>query len=81
MPLIRKRQDFALWLKLLKLHEYAHGLDKPLAYYRIHEGSLSSNKFDAAKHTWKLYRDIEELNLMSSIYYFLNYSIRGVLRS
>lgn len=81
MPLIRKRQDFGLWLNLLKKTKYAYGLNKPLAYYRVHESSLSSNKLDAAKHTWKLYREVEELNLIRSIYYFINYSIRGVLRS
>jgi len=81
MPLIRKRQDFGLWLKLLKQTQYAYGLNKPLAYYRVHESSLSSNKLDAAKHTWKLYREVEKLGLVKSIYYFLNYSIRGMLRS
>lgn len=81
MPLIRKRQDYGLWLKLLKQTQYAYGLDKPLAYYRVHEDSLSANKLDAAKHTWKLYRDVEQLSLLKSAYYFLNYSIRGVFRS
>lgn len=81
MPLIKKRQDYGLWLKILKLTRFAYGLDEPLAFYRVHKGSLSANKLDAAKYTWKLYRNVEKLNIIKSAYYFMNYSIRGILRS
>ncbi|WP_243033095.1 glycosyltransferase family 2 protein [Vibrio cincinnatiensis] len=81
MPLIRKRQDFGLWLRILKKCDSAYGLNIPLAKYRIRKDSISSNKFKAAQYNWKLYREIENLSLFQSIYYFSHYAINGVLRS
>jgi teichuronic acid biosynthesis glycosyltransferase TuaG len=38
MENLRKRQDYALWLNLLKKTDYAHGLPEILASYRIRPG-------------------------------------------
>lgn len=81
MPLIRKRQDLGLWLRILRKTNYAYGLNEVLAKYQVREGSISSNKFSAAQYTWRLYRDFEELNLARSIYYFFHYSVNGVIRT
>jgi len=80
MPLIRKRQDFGLWLKLLKQTEQAKGMEDILACYRVHRSSISANKLNTAIYTWRLYRDIEKLSLAQSLYYFAHYAIRGLLR-
>ena len=76
MPEIRKRQDFALWLKILKKIPYARGLDEPLAYYRVRNESLSSNKIAASRYNWKMYREIEKFPLPKAIYYFGWYTFR-----
>lgn len=81
MPLIRRRQDYALWLRLLKRVEFAYGINEPLALYRVRAGSISSNKASTSLYNWKIYRDIEELTFPYSIYLFSQYAIRGVLRS
>jgi len=81
MPLIRKRQDFGLWLRILKLTQYAYGINVPLAHYTVRPNSISASKTAAAKHTWQLYREIEGLNLIKSSYYFFHYSYRGYLRT
>ncbi|EKF73276.1 glycosyl transferase group 2 family protein [Alcanivorax hongdengensis A-11-3] len=81
MPDIRKRQDFALWLKLLKICEFAHGIREPLTTYRVHKNSLSSNKANSARYNWHIYRNIEKLGLLRSCYYFAHYATRGFLRS
>lgn len=80
MPDLRSRQDFGLWLKLLKKTEAAYGLNQPLAYYRVHSASLSANKFKAARQTWHVYREVEKLNWLQSSYYFSHYALRGLLR-
>ncbi len=80
-PLIRKRQDFALWLKILKKVNYAHGLQENLANYTIRSDSISANKFKAAQYNWYLYRYFEKLSLFASFYYFSHYAIRGIIRS
>mgnify|MGYP005748952649 CR=1 FL=1 len=81
MPLIRKRQDLGLWLKLLKKTEYAYGLNETLAQYRVRTDSISANKANAAKFTWRLYREVEGLNLFRASYYFSHYAVRGLLRT
>ena len=80
-PLIRKRQDFALWLKILKKVPFAYGLDEDLASYNIRNDSISANKLKAAQYNWHLYRKIEKLSLIQSLYYFSHYTIKGIIRT
>lgn len=78
MPLIRKRQDYGLWLKILKEIDTAKGILEPLATYRILKDSVSSNKLNAAHYQWKIYRKVEKLNIFESIYYFIYYMYNGL---
>lgn len=71
MPAIRKRQDYALWLKLLKKGD-AFGLDEILSSYRTGNQSISSNKFKLIKYEWKIYREQEGLSLGKSIFYLFS---------
>ena len=80
MPNIDKRQDFGLWLDILKKVPYAYGIIEPLASYRIRISSVSSNKILASKYNWKLYREVEKLPLYKAIYYFGWYTYRSILR-
>ena len=80
MPDLRTRQDFALWLQLLKKTPAAYGLNQPLARYRVRSTSLSANKLQAARQTWHLYRQVEKLDWLPSSYYFTHYALRGLLR-
>jgi glycosyltransferase involved in cell wall biosynthesis len=67
MPLLRKRQDYGLWLDILKRVEFAHCLPEALAVYRLRGSSISSNKMDLAKYNWKLFREVEGLPFFSSL--------------
>ncbi len=78
MPNILKRQDYGLWLEILKRVKKTKGILEPLAKYRRRKNSVSSNKIKAALYQWKIYRDIEKLPLHKSIYYFLHYSLNGL---
>jgi glycosyltransferase involved in cell wall biosynthesis len=78
MPNILKRQDYGLWLKILKEIGSTKGILEPLATYRILENSVSSNKIKAASYQWKIYREVEELNIFQSIYYFIQYAYYGI---
>lgn len=77
MPNIRKRQDYALWLKILKKGINAYGINEPLATYRVRNNSISSNKLIAAKYQWQIYRRIEKINFVKSVYHFLHYAYYG----
>ncbi len=81
MPNIRTGQDYAFWLKLLKNSDQnAHILPKILSKYRISPNSISRNKFKKAKRQFLIYRHIEKINLVSSLYYFCFYLFRAVFR-
>lgn len=68
MPDIRRGQDFATWLQVLKAGHRFHGLDIPLAKYRKTAGSLSSNPIKAVRRTWNVYRNIEHLPVLYAAY-------------
>jgi len=78
MPNIIKKQDYALWLKILKQIDNGYGMLEPLAYYRIVENSVSRNKFAGLKYLWNIYRDLERLNIFQTLYYFASYIYYGV---
>ena len=78
MPDIRRRQDAATWLQILKAGYKCYGLDEILAEYRRAGNSLSSNKIKAIKGVWNLYRNIEHLSLLFSCYCFIRYAVLAV---
>ena len=69
VPNIRKRNDDALWLKMLKKEQYIWGMPDILAEYRIRSGSISSKKIDLIKYHWKLYREIEHIGVLRSLFH------------
>ena len=78
MPDIRRRQDAATWLQILKAGYKCYGLKQVLAQYRRSDNSLSSNKVQAIKGMWSLYRDIEKLSFVFSCYCFVRYAFLAV---
>lgn len=67
VPDIKKRNDFALWLKMMHDCKRAYGLNEVLASYRVRAGSISSTrKSELLKYYWELYRDIERLSNIKS---------------
>lgn len=81
MPDIRKRQDYCIWLTLLKRIDRAYGINDVLATYRVRSQSVSRNKFNAAQYQWYVYRKVEKLSLLKSCYYFLHYAIKGLIKN
>ena len=78
MPLVRRGQDTATWLQILRKEKYAYGIDKDLVYYRLVGESLSSNKIIALKRTWNTYRNVEKLGLIKSSYVFCFYVFNAI---
>ena len=79
MPKIAS-EDTATWWHLLKVYGKAYGLDKNLVKYRRSANTLSSNKVEAIKRIWKLYRKQEKLNVIYSAYCMCFWALRAVLR-
>lgn len=80
MPDLRRRQDFALWLDLLRDTPVVLGLPLVLMTYREDAGSLSAPKGRAAVDTWTMYRQIPGLSRAGALWYFGHYALRGLLR-
>lgn len=56
VPQIKKRNDFALWLNILKKTDCCYGMEEVLGTYRVgRTDSVSSNKLKQAKYHWQLY--------------------------
>ena len=77
---LRKGEDYVLWLDIMKEIKHTKGLVEPLAHYRIQSISLSSNKLNAAKAQWHVYRHFEKLNFLQSTYYLINYAYYGFFK-
>jgi glycosyltransferase involved in cell wall biosynthesis len=69
MPLIKKRQDYGLWLRILKEVDYAYNVNETLGVYRIMSNSVSSNKIDLLKYNYALFREHEKFSVLKSLYY------------
>ncbi|ARV13821.1 glycosyltransferase family 2 protein [Polaribacter sp. SA4-12] len=80
MPKIRKRQDYGLWLKVLKSEKYAFGLATVLAQYRDRSQSISNNKVEMLKWNWNLYKNVENLSYFRATYYTLCNVINKLLK-
>lgn len=80
VPNIRKRNDDALWLQMLKKEKYIWGIDDVLMNYRIRQNSISSNKLKVIKYHWILYRDIEHLSYTKSLFHIIYWCIIKILR-
>lgn len=78
---LEKNEDYVLWLEIVKDVKTIFGLKENLAYYRVLDNSRSSNKAKTAKVRWEIYRKVEKLSLLKSVYYFLHYAVRAVLKS
>lgn len=74
------REDFALWLEILKRGHVGYGLKEDLARYRIVGQSDSRNKWRAAMGNWRVYRKMEKLSLAHALYYFSCYAWNGFIK-
>ena len=79
MPYI-KSEDTATWWRVLKKTGKAYGLDESLVLYRRMGESLSSDKIEAVRRIWNLYRKSEHLNIFYSMYCFCFWAVRAVAR-
>lgn len=80
MPDMRRKQDYALWLKILKSGNYSLPIPLKLAWYRQVNGSATSKKYTLIiKHICFL-RETQGLNLIMAIYYTVLWILNGIKR-
>ncbi|MBR5994317.1 MAG: glycosyltransferase family 2 protein [Lachnospiraceae bacterium] len=79
MPNI-KSEDTATWWQILRAGHTGYGLDKNLVKYRRSAGTLSSNKIEALRRIWNLYRKAAGLSVVSSAAHFVVWAFKAVAR-
>jgi teichuronic acid biosynthesis glycosyltransferase TuaG len=52
------REDYSVWLKILRDFGWASGINEPLLVYRLSDGSKSSHRLQSAAGTYNTYREI-----------------------
>lgn len=80
IPNIRKRNDYVMWLSVVKKAGRLYGMEEPLASHRIRNGSLSKKKVNLVGYHWKVYREIEKLSLLKSSYLIVYWVIVTVFK-
>lgn len=73
MPPIRLRQDWGMWLEILKTGVNAYCIPEVLATYRNTANSLSANKWKVLKYNWIILRQYQKLSVPVSAWYFLHF--------
>lgn len=80
MPNMKRRQDYALWLELLKRDDCAHGIQEVLAFYRRRTVSVSSNKLKLLKYNWNVLRKNQGMSVGKSAYYLSHVILNKLFR-
>lgn len=75
-----RRDDYILWLSLLRQGFVARGLQEDLARYRARGDSLSSRPQRSAAWTWRVYREAERLDLLHASWCMAHYGARAVIK-
>ena len=78
-PVIRKRNDYALWLQVIKKSENLYGMSEILSNHRVRENGISHNKKSLIKYHWIVYREIEELSIVKSIQLINYWVLKGIV--
>ena len=70
MPAIRKRQDWALFMNIIRDCQICFCLKEPLAYYRDRSHSVSSNKLSLIKYNVNVYETVLGYSKPKAFLYF-----------
>ena len=72
-----KREDHVMWLNLLKKVGTGKPYPKTLAYYRMHESSVSRNKRNIIIDQYLVYKEHMKYSTVKSLYYTANWAFNG----
>ncbi|HET8752897.1 MAG TPA: glycosyltransferase family 2 protein [Salinimicrobium sp.] len=78
-PPIRKRQDWAMWIKAVQKGGTAKGILEPLATYRVRKDSISGNKWEMLGYNYKIYREVLEYSTFKSGIFFTQFLLEQFL--
>ena len=74
-------EDYAMWLEILKKGFVGVNTCDVQALRRVRNGSVSADKFKAARWQWNIYRNVECLSIFKAVRCFVAYAFKGFLKS
>ncbi len=74
-PEIKTKEDYVLWLKILKKISHVDGINIKLTNYRKRKNSLSSNTILSIINGFKVYREYMKMGYLESFYRLIILSI------
>ena len=77
-PKIGTKEDYILWLQIVKKIKTIRGLNIKLSYYRKTKGSLSSNKLLSLINGYKVYKNYMHYGVIKSLFYLFMLSINSL---
>ena len=80
-PNIKTKEDYVLWLKILKKISYIRGLKICLTNYRKRKNSLSSSTVVSIINGFKVYRHYLKMSYIESLYRLIILSISYIKKS
>lgn len=75
-----RKQDYALWLSILKTGVNSFGIDKELAYYRQVSNSATSKKYKLVLKHVQFLKDTQGFSTLKAIYYTGFWMMNGFIR-
>lgn len=75
---LKRRNDYVLWLDVIKKSHSLYCLDEILSSYRVRKDSISSNKLKLIKYHWHIYYRIEKLGFFKSCYLTFYWCYKGI---
>ncbi|MBP2097201.1 glycosyltransferase family 2 protein [Enterococcus rivorum] len=79
---LKKRNDYFMWLGIIKKSKVLYGLDSNLSSHRLRQDSLSTEKSKLVKYHWYIYYRLEKLGFWYSLYltgFWIFKTIKGKL--
>lgn len=70
---LRKRQDWMVWLTILKKIKTAQPVPESLAFYRVRNDSISSSKLKLLQHNYNVYRIFYGFNTFVSLSFMIGF--------
>lgn len=74
------KEDYLLWLKIIKKNKYIYGLNKNLSSWRLLKNSLSSSITQKISDSFRLYHKHEKYNVIISIFFVLRLTCFALIK-
>jgi teichuronic acid biosynthesis glycosyltransferase TuaG len=74
------KEDYSLWLKIVKKENELYGIKKDLLFWRSVHNSLSDSFFQKLFDAYKVYRFSEKYNIITSIYFVIRLSLFALIK-